>query len=43
MEMQNLHFYLILLVERLTKKPHAMRVREGVASCVVIKKPHDIM
>lgn len=30
---------LILLVERLTKKPHARRVRIEVASCVVIRKP----
>ena len=28
----------ILLVERLTKKPHARRVRIEIASCVVIRK-----
>lgn len=31
--------FFILLVERLTKKPHARRVRIEVASCVVIRKP----
>ena len=34
----------ILLVVRLTKKPHARRVRIEIASCVVKNKnPHDIM
>ena len=34
----------MLLVVRLTKKPHARRVRIEIASCVVKNKnPHDIM